>query len=309
MSNESTIISGGKAQLGRWTRATVDGSVGILLGSTAGAATAYAIDHHNNESEQAVADEAQATDGNAPVILDEARLAGGVSDNMSFSQAFATARAEVGPGGVFTWHGGVYGTYYEDEWNAMDDADRARYYASISPDISEDAARSYSHPAVQHDDVAHAPAQPQEDVAHGGHDDSHVHEASEQGDVKVLGTQELEDGTQLTAIEVDGHGGMVIGSNGEADIAIIDIDDSGDLTPPDVIIDMHTGEAVTAEEFAMQAAKEIEAGSNVMVTQSEDTAAEPVECEYTLPEEDPAANESLMGDDFGMASDIDVVSI
>lgn len=43
----------------------------------------------------------------------------GVNDSMSFSQAFATARAEVGPGGSFTWHGQVYGTYYENEWNAM----------------------------------------------------------------------------------------------------------------------------------------------------------------------------------------------
>ena len=43
-------------------------------------------------------------------------IADGVTDNMSFNQAFAAARREVGAGGVFEWRGGVYGTYYADEW-------------------------------------------------------------------------------------------------------------------------------------------------------------------------------------------------
>ena len=49
----------------------------------------------------------------------EVPLANGVNDNMSFSEAFATAREEVGPGGVFHWHGASYGTYYENEWHAL----------------------------------------------------------------------------------------------------------------------------------------------------------------------------------------------
>lgn len=38
---------------------------------------------------------------------------------MFFGEAFATARAEVGPGGCFEWRGNVYGTYTADEWNNM----------------------------------------------------------------------------------------------------------------------------------------------------------------------------------------------
>ena len=44
-----------------------------------------------------------------------------VSDDMSFNEAFATARHEVGPGGVFKWHGSVYGTYYANEWQGLSD--------------------------------------------------------------------------------------------------------------------------------------------------------------------------------------------
>ena len=42
----------------------------------------------------------------------------GVNDNMSFDEAFATARRNHGgPGGTFTWQGGTYGTLYETEVN------------------------------------------------------------------------------------------------------------------------------------------------------------------------------------------------
>jgi len=40
-------------------------------------------------------------------------------DEMSFGEAFAAARAEVGPGGAFSWRGKVFGTFYKDEWNSL----------------------------------------------------------------------------------------------------------------------------------------------------------------------------------------------
>lgn len=61
-----------------------------------------------------------------PVWIDaEVPVAFSPSDHMSFSQAFASARAEVGPGGCFAWRGGIYGTYYYDEWHNMSSADKA----------------------------------------------------------------------------------------------------------------------------------------------------------------------------------------
>ena len=53
------------------------------------------------------------------VVYEHAPVASGVNDGMSFDEAFATARAETGPGGVFHWHGGIYGTYYKTEWDNM----------------------------------------------------------------------------------------------------------------------------------------------------------------------------------------------
>ena len=70
--------------------------------------------------------------------------AGKVVENYSFGEAFADARAEVGPGGVFVWHGGVYSTYTAEEWGSMTLAERNEFalaidYEEMPPmfDISE----------------------------------------------------------------------------------------------------------------------------------------------------------------------------
>lgn len=60
-------------------------------------------------------------------IVDDMDVATAVNDDMSFGEAFAAARAEVGAGGVFEWHGGLYGTYTANEWNSMSAAQKAEF--------------------------------------------------------------------------------------------------------------------------------------------------------------------------------------
>lgn len=59
-------------------------------------------------------------------------VASSVDDSMSFNEAFAAARHEVGAGGLFVWHGNTYGTYYKEEWDAMSDADKEQYWADVN---------------------------------------------------------------------------------------------------------------------------------------------------------------------------------
>lgn len=40
-----------------------------------------------------------------------------INDQMSFAEAFSTARKELGPGGVFAWKGEYYNTFYAEEIN------------------------------------------------------------------------------------------------------------------------------------------------------------------------------------------------
>lgn len=57
---------------------------------------------------------------------------GQVDNDMSFGEAFATARAQVGTPGVFVWHGNTYGTYYAEEWNAMSADERGQFLADVN---------------------------------------------------------------------------------------------------------------------------------------------------------------------------------
>ncbi len=63
--------------------------------------------------------------------VQEVSFANDVNDDMSFNEAFAAARAEVGAGGAFEWRGNIYGTYYADEWNNMSDDEKDAFGRSF----------------------------------------------------------------------------------------------------------------------------------------------------------------------------------
>lgn len=65
-------------------------------------------------------------------LVGDLDVATSVNDGMTFGEAFSAAREEVGAGGVFEWHGNVYATYNEQEWNNMSDADRAKFENNFS---------------------------------------------------------------------------------------------------------------------------------------------------------------------------------
>lgn len=59
--------------------------------------------------------------------VEDVMMSTSTNDDMSFAKAFATARAEVGPGGVFEWRGGVYNTFYESEWNRLSESSKETF--------------------------------------------------------------------------------------------------------------------------------------------------------------------------------------
>ena len=95
---------GGKKEKGvKWRNAAMGGAAGVaavVLGGELNAqenGNAENGDQENENGGEVI--EAQATD----------------ADNMSFGEAFAHARAEMGPGQVFEWHGNSYTTDYREE--------------------------------------------------------------------------------------------------------------------------------------------------------------------------------------------------
>lgn len=81
-----------------------------------------------------VVDESESTEAPAPnvnLVGHDMDVAESVNDSMSFNQAFAAARHEVGAGGLFVWHGHTYGTYYANEWDAMTPEEHDQYWADV----------------------------------------------------------------------------------------------------------------------------------------------------------------------------------
>jgi len=248
MDNENTVRIGegsmaGAVASGLWKKVTLGTTSGILLGAGA----IQGVNHIKDNEEEAGAEAENNAEAEVPVYAD-APVAH-VSDSMSFDQAFATARAEVGPGGVFAWHGGIYGTYYETEWDAMSDAQKLAYAESVNPEVTPQHIRvnliNEAHPDVVVDVRA--------TDAHGGQahytDEPHAatgRTAAEQDaiadddDVHIVGQGEVQ-GHSAVALDMTG--------NGDADVVIIDADDSLSLNEPDVVV-FRDGTATTVGDIA-----------------------------------------------------------
>ena len=220
-----------------WQSVLIGGIPGILLGS-AGTVFATAPTHEQKIQQEGTEDEITAESqerqdeiaelkdeianlknsleelqekvNSQEVPVETVPVAHNIDETMSFSEAFAAARAEVGAGGVFTWHGNVYSTYYENEWNNMSATERNEFAS-----------------AVRHTDY-------QTEHLHESSNDLHYQEVvHEEGEVHVLGqeTIETEDGQLINVarVEVDGHYGEIydFDNDGQPDAALIDLNDDG----------------------------------------------------------------------------------
>jgi len=108
-------------------KVAIGGGIGILLGASA-AAVAQTLSSSETPDEDVEVEPAP----------DTVSVASNVSDGMSFGDAFAAARAELGPGGMFTWHGNSYSTYTADEWDNMSAGERADYGRLVAPHVQFD---------------------------------------------------------------------------------------------------------------------------------------------------------------------------
>lgn len=131
--NESTDTSNNDevevkaAKGGTWKRAAVGAGSGLLIGGVSTFLMGMKPAPNPNDNNGGKKDDTNHKEelSNPEWVDDDIAVATTVNDDMSFGEAFAAARAEVGPGGCFEWHGNVYGTYTADEWNHMTAEERA----------------------------------------------------------------------------------------------------------------------------------------------------------------------------------------
>jgi len=219
----------GREQSNNWKAVALGGMTGILMGAGAiYADRAHAVtqsDVSTDTNEQPDSD----IGGNRMPVAE-------VDDSLSFSDAFDAARAEIGPGGVFEWHGGIYNTYTEDEWNNMQSEQREEFAQQVKPEVTPDVVPT---PSDENPDIA-IPAVEDVETVNG------VEEIETNNDV----TQADDDVHIVGYGEIDGHQAVAFDTtnDGQADVAIIDINDNYELDNEDIIVD-NEGHMATIEEL------------------------------------------------------------
>lgn len=242
-----------------WKKAASGMGMGILLGSISSFATTKAFAGEENEEveEETVSEEQPAwSDG-------DVNIASGVTDDMSFSQAFSAARAEVGSGGCFEWRGNVYSTFTAEEWNSMSAEEKAEYNDHFSwggsgaSENNETAAEnSAANETVANDATSQsdggqaagtrtAESQTSESQTSDNHTSNNQasenntaeNQNGEEGDVEVVDAWHFDDtGNNYVQIKVDGQEYLLADVNGDEqfDLALSDFDGNGHFSEDEI---------------------------------------------------------------------------
>ena len=224
-----------------WKPVTIGGVTGILMGAGA----MYAAKTVSGEA----ADTSVTAKAEVEGVVKEATT----HDEMSFGDAFETARAEVGTGGVFRWHGNIYNTYTAEEWKAMQDSDKQAFAQRVSPEVSateidtKQIAETDTPEEEQPDVTVAQTTEPDESASVQTADHS---VESKDDDVRVVGSGhvQLPDGHFVAVEELDVNGQRVavidVDNDGVGDIAMSDLNHN-QLAYEGEIIDLHTGETLS----------------------------------------------------------------
>lgn len=230
-----------------WKKVAVGAGSGIFLGSAATLLSASAPLGHaegENAEEEGSETHPEWTDG-------EVSVASSVSDDMSFSEAFTAARTEVGSGGVFEWHGNIYSTFTEDEWNGMTAEQRDEYGSHFSwhSDNSSTETASSTHSSTS-SHSAHATDEVEvSEVTQASHTEE-VAVVDVDPEVEVLGVvHDEESGANIAGLAVDGQEVVLIDVNGDETFDVMGADVNGDQQlSQDEIVDI-SGQNLTVNDL------------------------------------------------------------
>ncbi len=227
---------------GDWKRDAAVAGAGILLG----AAGTYAATSLTSKKTPVTAEtDTPAEDQPAENIT----ISTVNRDNLSFSDAFASAREEVGTAGAFEWHGRLYSTFTADEWNSMSGEERAAYHSRIDWKPSDNAeqylARAASHDTAspQTDTSEHIYAASEEHTESGNDrqnittEDAHAEE-QHVPEVEVLGVVHDNDlDMNIGGVIIDGHEVVVVDvdTDNTFDYAMSDLNHDGKLQENEVV--------------------------------------------------------------------------
>lgn len=243
-----------KSKQSSWKQVTMGGVSGIALGAAgilfSGATLPDNMIIGGGNSEES-GEEDIAIDVESPLapgIESEAGItvASCVDDDMSFSEAFAAARHEVGANGAFVWHGQVYSTCYAEEWNALSPEEQNAFSSNALAAVNGQSSDELDNVTSDNNEPLLA------DNENQGADDDSV-------EVHVLGVEEnvvTDDGEIINVgvAEVEGHSAVFIDgdADGTFDLLAVDVNDDGYIDVENELFDVDNPD-MSVEAFNNQA--------------------------------------------------------
>lgn len=202
-------------------------------------------------------------------------VASEVNDSLSFNEAFAAARKETGPGGLFVWHGHTYGTYYKNEWDAMSQEEQDQYWADVQHTSQQ---IHYDEPEIESESVTDLEIEPDSELVEVEMDD--------ESDVEVVIDDEIEsdeivevEGEELIEVSIDG--------DDEAEVLVDDVDENEEIElavetddeiledPLPIDVDTEEEDEVAFDENEMlQTEDEMDMSDDLLDNQEEECATE-----------------------------------
>lgn len=162
----------------------------------------------------------------AIVATDEGLRVAQVDDSLSFSQAFAEARSQVGAGGVFEWNGKVYSTYYAEEWDGMSASERSDWQARVDYgdviDASEPSSNATSFASQNDNLMAEAEIAPDSTYIDNSAEPQVAAQVVDDNEVHVVGV----------AVQDNGQGGVATLAglqSGDEMAILVDVDTDGTI--------------------------------------------------------------------------------
>lgn len=240
-------------------KALKNGSIGlggVLFGASI--MPLYGITKDNISTDEPIVDE--------PNVSIETELPmANVEDEMSFSDAFAAAREEVGAGGFFEWRENTYNTYYKEEWEAMSEKEQADYLASVEKATPTETMTEYTETTITIEVVEEDIPELEPIVG--------VDDLDEDGVIDAVAIDEDHDGyADVVALDVNGDGiadGIAYDEDFDGDIDVLVIDSGQDGFEENIDVEDMDG-MVSMDDFIIMDEEEEETPEDVDIAYHDD---------------------------------------
>lgn len=243
--------------------AVAAGIGGFVAGAAVGAATTAAASPSEQElpgeveEVKEVKDESiEAPEPDHAILANDEGIRYAHVDADNFNDAFAQAREQVGPGGVFEHNGKLYGTYTSEEWNDMSEQERSDFQSRVN-----EVAPSY-HSTPSHSHVAETAVEHNEPAPEVVATNAEMIDVEPvDNEIRVLGVEAVQDGEgnimNVALVECEGDQALLVDvdNNGSIDVLLHDDNADGQLQKTE-IHDISGAGLEVADLMQAQAAQE-----------------------------------------------------